>query len=258
MNPTTRTSTQRRPAVPGQRDGTGRLRFVVLVVGLCLALSAAAFWGTTKPLLEGFGDLGPLTALPAISGVAVAIVAMVPRTLVAVTAGALFGWVPAIAYVLVGALLGASIAFATGRWLGRDFVAAKLRSWADPTRRGTSRRAAAWLKRQVVAVDAWLERDGIMGIWIIRMVPVTHYGVTSYIAGAAAVRYGHFLVGTLLATIPGAVGFTAVGGAVVDRADLPWAGGVATAAGIVGLAAAWLVRRRFASVGGEVESPRKG
>lgn len=211
-------------------------------------MSAVSVQGAFEPgpLLGGFSDLGGFTAVPATLAVGLAIVLMVPRTVVAVTAGALFGWLPAVCYILIGALLGASIAFAVGRWLGRDYIAAKLQAWTDAPKSRSSWPVAAWLKRRLVAADAWLERDGIMGIWIIRMVPVTHYGVTSYAAGAAAIRYRHFLLGTLAATIPGAVGFTAVGGAVVEPQNLPLAGGVATAVGAGGLLAAWLIRRRFA------------
>ena len=235
------------------RIGGGRGRFLLLVTGLTVAGMTVAVTGVPdpEPWLTGWGRRGATETILATLSVAGAILIMIPRTVVAVTAGALFGWVPAAVYILVGALLGASVAFVAGRLLGREYTAAKLRSWSEHDDRGGSRSVSGWLKRQLTTVDAWLERDGVMGIWIIRMVPVTHYGVTSYAAGTAAIRYRHFLLGTLLATIPGAVGFTAVGGAVVDHRNLPLAGAVATAVGVFGVVAAWFIRRRIGRRNGD-------
>jgi|GEM_PF-498273 len=246
------------PAAPGvDRPRWAVWKFGALAVSITAAAVAVALFGAPdlQALQKAAIGLGPVGSVVAITGIALAILIMVPRTILAITTGMLFGWLPAAVYITVGALIGASTGFALGRLLGREYVAAKLVAWSAPTSpepdssepppvHGLRHRSVAWLKRQLTNVDSWLERDGILGIWIVRMIPVAHYGITSYAAGVATVRYRHFLIGTLLGTIPGAIGFTAVGGAVLEPEKLPLASGLATLVGLLGLTVTWLVRRR--------------
>jgi uncharacterized membrane protein YdjX (TVP38/TMEM64 family) len=60
-------------------------------------------------------------------GSALLVAALVPRTLLALAGGALFGTVLGAVYVLVGVTTGAALAFCVGRLLGRTFVSTRLR-----------------------------------------------------------------------------------------------------------------------------------
>ncbi|MFD0555462.1 TVP38/TMEM64 family protein [Stackebrandtia endophytica] len=249
-------------ATPVNRPRWAVWKFGALAAGITVAAAAVALFGSPdlQALQRAAIGLGPIGSVVAIAGVALAILIMVPRTVLAITVGMLFGWFPAAVYITVGALIGASTGFALGRLLGREYVAVKLSAWSatahpiEPATRGLRARSVGWLKRQLANVDSWLERDGILGIWIVRMIPVAHYGITSYAAGVATVRYRHFLIGTLLGTIPGAIGFTAVGGAVLEPEKLPLASGLATLVGLLGLTVTWLVRRRRGLRGSSTDS----
>ncbi|MEV0645787.1 TVP38/TMEM64 family protein [Phytomonospora sp. NPDC050363] len=224
-------------------------RFLLLVVVLIAIGVTALVLGPPDQawlasLADRAGSVGPVVA---VAGYAVGVVVMVPRTMLSFVSGLLFGWMPGFVYAMLGALIGSSAGFAAGRLLGRDFVDSRLDAWSrlegeEPeTVRG---RLSRWVRRRLAIADKWLERRGILGVWILRTIPVAHYGLTSYACGTAAVRYRHFLLGTLGGSIPGALGYTAVGSSLLDTASLPLTLGLAWALTLVSLGAVTLVRRR--------------
>lgn len=223
-------------------------RFLILVavlaaIGLAAVLLGPPDQDRLAALADEAGSVGPFVA---VAGYALGVVLMVPRTMLSFVSGLLFGWAPGFAYAMLGALLGASAGYAAGHLLGRDFVDARLDAWSHLADEPTTARArvSRWIRTRLAIADKWLERRGILGVWILRTIPVAHYGLTSYACGTAAVRYRHFLLGTLGGSIPGALGYTAVGSALLDTASLPLALGGAWALTLVSLGAMALVRRR--------------
>lgn len=223
-------------------------RFVALVAALGAVAVTVALLGPpdTAALArtaERAGSVGPLVAVPAY---ALGIVLCVPRTVLSFASGLLFGWLPGFGYAMAGALLGASAGFAAGRLMGREFVDARLAAWAALELDGGSRRARLghWVRTRLAVADTWLARRGVMGVWILRTIPIAHYGVTSYACGTAAVRYRHYLLGTLIGSVPGALGYAAVGSSLLDAGSIPLMLGVAAATTLVSLGTAALIRRR--------------
>jgi uncharacterized membrane protein YdjX (TVP38/TMEM64 family) len=109
----------RRPAV----------RFAILAASVA-ALAVATLSAdvpSVAALNEQVSRLGWWVPLVAVTGTAVLVTAMAPRTALAAAAGLLFGPVAGAAYVLVGALVGATVAFGAGRWLGREFLLTRRR-----------------------------------------------------------------------------------------------------------------------------------
>jgi uncharacterized membrane protein YdjX (TVP38/TMEM64 family) len=156
-------------------------------------LAVAALAGGARRLeglvqdVHSAGAVGPLVA---IAGTAVLVLALVPRTVVAAAGGLLFGPVAGSAYVLVGACLGALVAFGAGRWLGRDVVV-------------THARAAR--------VDRWITASGTAGVASARLLPVAPFGLVSYVCGASGLSTRAYLVGTLVGMIPGTVVYAGLG-----------------------------------------------
>lgn len=227
-------------------------RFAVLIAVLAAIGLLAALLGTPdQARLEEFvaraGSIGPAVA---VAGYALGVLVMVPRTFLSFLVGLLYGWLPGFAYAMVGALLGASIGFACGRLLGREYVDAKLRGWEDAAREkpaGARAGAVHWAQRKLAVADTWLARRGILGMWMLRMIPIAHYGVTSYACGTATVRYRHFLIGSLLGSIPGALGYTAVGASLLSGGGVPLALGLTTGLALLSLGTIMLFRRRAAA-----------
>ena len=110
-----------------QRGRSPVWRFATLIVLLWGFGAAAALGLTPGPvaLAETAHRAGPFTPLVVIAGMSVLLAALVPRTVLGVAAGLLFGAAVGALYVLAAALIGAGIAFGLGRILGREFIAAR-------------------------------------------------------------------------------------------------------------------------------------
>jgi uncharacterized membrane protein YdjX (TVP38/TMEM64 family) len=178
------------------------------------ALAVAGYALSPHRLAESAASLGPMAAIGAAT---LLLLALVPRTLVSLTCGALFGAAAGAGYALAAAILAATVAFAAARWLARGVVAERLRG-----------RAAR--------LDAWLSRRGLLAVIVVRLVPVAPFGLVSYVYGATSVRTRHYLAGTFVGAAPSAITWAGVGAAAINPAGIrpltlvpPLAGLVVTA-----------------------------
>ena len=130
-------------------------------------------------------------------------VALVPRTLVTVAWGALFGPLGGAGYTLAAALVAAALGFTVGRLLGRDFVAERVRG-------------------RLARLDGWFSRQSVLGVITVRLLPVGGFGLVSYGYGTTGARVTPFLIGSVLASVPSAFGYAAVGAAVASPDDFNW------------------------------------
>ena len=89
---------------------------------------------------------------------ALLMIVLVPRTLITVAWGALFGAVGGAGYTLAAALIAALLGFAVGRWLGRDFVAERVRG-------------------RLARLDGWFARQSVLGVITVRLLPVGGFGL---------------------------------------------------------------------------------
>ncbi|MGH8876761.1 MAG: TVP38/TMEM64 family protein [Stackebrandtia sp.] len=223
-------------------------RFVYLVAGVAVFAALALLFGPRDPaaIKELAGQAGVIAPALAVVGTALGIVVMIPRTFMSIASGMLFGWLAGFVYVILGTMLGAAAGFAIGRLLGREFVAVKLRRWSkvEPGEApGLRVKAVRWTERGIARGDSLLERHGVLGIWIARIIPLSHFGFLSYVCGTASVRTAPYLVGTLIGAIPGSLGYTAVGGAAFSVGGLSLALGLAVGMNLLSLALVTLVRR---------------
>jgi uncharacterized membrane protein YdjX (TVP38/TMEM64 family) len=147
--------------------------------------------------------LGPFAPVAAVGVCAVLLMALVPRTLITVAWGALFGPVEGAGYTLIAALLAAAVGFAVGRGLGRDFVAERIRG-------------------RLARLDGWFARQSVLGVISVRLLPVGGFGLISYGYGTTGVRWTPFLLGSVLASAPSAIGYAAIGAAVASPGHLNW------------------------------------
>ncbi|CAM3120852.1 TVP38/TMEM64 family protein [Stackebrandtia soli] len=225
-----------------------RTRFVVLVLVVAVFGAVILVLGPPDPegLRASVANLGPAAPFLAVGGIALGILVMIPRTIMSIASGLLFGWLPGFAYIMIGCLLGASLGYALGRLLGRDFVADRLRRWggASGGTAGSLRvRAVAYVQRRIALFDGWLGEHGVIGVWIARIIPLSHYGLLSYTCGTSSVGYRAFALGTLISSVHGALGYTAVGGAVLGEGGLPLALGLAIALNLFSVSILLIARR---------------
>lgn len=173
------------------------------------------------------------------AGILLASYALRPLTLIPVASlwiasGTLLGWGMGAAVSWAGTSLGAIIAFALARRLGRDFVE---RRFPRLSRFGR--------------VDA---SRGLRAVFALQLMPIVPHDLVNGLAGVSRMPYRSFFLGTLLGCFPLIVVYSYVGSALlaVDSSRFWIAAGILTTLTVVMLARTrWLARRRSGEPGVE-------
>ncbi|MFD9225488.1 TVP38/TMEM64 family protein [Streptomyces sp. NPDC060064] len=119
--------------------------------------------------------------------------AFVPRPLLNLAAGALFGSQAGFVSALAGTVLGAGIAFTLGRVLGQDALRPLLRG--------------RWLK----AADSQLSRHGFRSMLALRLFPGVPFAAANYCAAVSRMGYLPFLLATGLGSVPNTAAYVVAG-----------------------------------------------
>ncbi|MEE1669979.1 TVP38/TMEM64 family protein [Streptomyces sp. WAC07094] len=120
-------------------------------------------------------------------------VAFVPRPLLNLAAGALFGSELGTGTALVGTVLGAAIAFGLGRALGQDALRPLLRG--------------RWLK----AADGQLSRHAFRSMMAARLFPGLPFWGVNYCAAVSQMRWTPYLLATALGSTPNTAAYVVAG-----------------------------------------------
>lgn len=229
-----------------------RTRFAALVATVAGLAAAILVAGLPRPatLAEVAAAAGTTGPVLAVLGSGLLVAAMIPRAVLAVAAGLLFGPLAGATYVLLGAAIGASAAFGVGRLLGRDFVSgAATTSHPDGAGRpdhpdGAGRRDRAGAR--LAALDGWLANQGVLGVLLLRLLPIAPFGLVSYAFGATGVRLRAYLVGTAAGMTPSTVIYASLGANALEPGTTGFAVSVAAAVmlAVAGMTAPVLISRR--------------
>lgn len=175
----------------------------VLRLALLVVLTVAFVWLALTVRLPEIDELREMLAgygawswLVFVGAYAVVGLTPIPVTIMAVTAGLLFGPVVGSLLSVVGASVGAVGAYGIARLAGHDVVM-----------RGLGRHARR--------VEDALEERGFLAIMALRCAPGLPYWPVNYGAGAVGVPFGTFAVASALGSIPGQVSLVAIGAFLV-------------------------------------------
>jgi uncharacterized membrane protein YdjX (TVP38/TMEM64 family) len=170
-------------------------RLSLLVVLLASAASAVLLFEPQRLLADGWPpQLGGATAAVVFAlAYGLCTVAFVPRPLLNLAAGALFGSQLGLGTALAGTVLGAGIAFGLGRMLGQDALRPLLRG--------------RWLK----AADGQLSRHGFRSMLAARLFPGVPFWAANYCAAVSRMGYVPFLLATALGSIPNTAAYVVAG-----------------------------------------------
>ncbi len=204
-----------------------RLTLVALVVVALILLGRGA--GALVPRFAArVNGLGPWGPVAFIVGYAVACVAFIPATLLTLAAGAIFGVVKGVAFVFMGASLGACAAFLIARYVARGAVERRLAG--NP---------------RLAAIDRAIGREGRRIVLLLRLSPVFPFIWLNYGLGLTQVRFTDFLL-AMPGVLPASLIYVYSGKVAGDVAAL--AGGAAPPRGVgyyavlgIGLAATIVV-----------------
>ncbi|MBQ1001155.1 TVP38/TMEM64 family protein [Streptomyces sp. RK62] len=120
-------------------------------------------------------------------------VAFVPRPLLNLAAGALFGSQLGLGAAIAGTVLGAGIAFGLGRLLGQDALRPLLRG------------------RVLKAADGQFSRHGFRSMLAVRLFPGVPFWASNYAASVSRMGYVPFLLATALGSIPNTAAYVVAG-----------------------------------------------
>lgn len=154
----------------------------VIVAMMLLGREAGALVPRFAAWVDGLGAWGPVAFMV---GYALATVAFVPGSLLTLSAGAVFGLGPGIAYVFVGASVGATLAFLVARYLARAAV---------------ERRFAG--NARFAAVDRAVAGQGLKIVTLLRLSPAFPFNALNYALGLTRVSLRDYMI-ACLGMLPG-------------------------------------------------------
>ncbi|GGZ55372.1 TVP38/TMEM64 family protein [Streptomyces inusitatus] len=203
-------------------------RFSLLMLMLASAGAMVLLYEPQRLLSDGW-PVARLSGAAAVVLYAVAYgactAAFVPRPLLNLAAGALFGSQAGLVSALAGTVLGAGIAFTLGRLLGQDALRPLLRG------------------KVLTAADGQLSRHGFRSMLAIRLFPGIPFAAANYCAAVSRMGYTPFLLATALGSIPNTAAYVVAGA----RAGSPTSPAFLISMGfivITGMAAAVLAWRK--------------
>lgn len=175
----------------------GRRRAVIRLAVLLVFIAAAAVAVLLLPVpsvddLQQFFTNTRWGPAVFVLGYAVLTLSPVPKNVLSVGAGVVFGFAGGIGFVVVAALLGAAAAFWLGRWLGREAV-------------------ENFTGARVEKLDAVLRRRGFAAVVGVRLVPVLPFTAINYLAGLTSVAWWPYLLGTAVGILPGTISYVTLG-----------------------------------------------
>lgn len=183
----------------GEGEGAALRRFpwrmvgvALVVVGLVLLGRRAS--GSLAEVLEAVEGLGHWAAVAFVGLYAAATVAWIPGSLLTLAAGAIFGLVQGTLYTLVGATLGAALAFLVARYLARSTLEARL--GGHP---------------RLQAIDEALGREGAKVVFLVRLSPVFPFNALNYALGLTRVGFRDYVLASAVGMVPGTFLYVYVG-----------------------------------------------
>jgi uncharacterized membrane protein YdjX (TVP38/TMEM64 family) len=208
----------------------------VLVLLLAGVVIAAVLGGLPDAgrVQEWIAPVGPLLFVPVC---ALACLVFVPKPLLSVLAGLLYGPAAGVPAAWAGIVLGAVLSFWLARLLGRDALAPLLAGG----RLGRLERAYA--------------RRGLVSVIVFRLIPLVPFGLVNLGSGVTSLRARDFVLGTAVGVLPATALHVVVGAEATDTTSPQFL--LVTAATLLLAVAGVLAARRLSRPAEDpVTSPR--
>ncbi|MGW7577764.1 TVP38/TMEM64 family protein [Streptomyces sp. NPDC054765] len=204
-------------------------RLGLLLTLLACAATVTVWWQPQHLLTDGrpAQPSGPAALVIFALAYGVFATAFVPRPVLNLAAGGLFGSQAGLAAALAGTVLGAALTFGLGRLLGQDALRPLLRG------------------RWLAAADRQLSEHGFRSMLAVRLFPGLPFWAMNYCAAVSRMGWIPYLIATTLGSIPNTAAY-AVAGA---RASTPTSPAFLLALGFLAVSAlgtlvvAWCKRK---------------
>ncbi|WP_427159003.1 TVP38/TMEM64 family protein [Aliinostoc sp. HNIBRCY26] len=183
----------------------GKLKLLLLFISVVLLIIAAKqfnFPGILQTLVARVNSLGVWGAIAYIIIYNLATLLFIPGSLLTLKAGCLFGVVWGSIYVLIAALMGATLAFIIGRYCSRDWVARLLEKYP-----------------KFKAIDQAVAQEGWKIVLLTRLSPIFPFNLLNYAFGVTQISLKDYILGSL-GILPGTVMYVYIGSLATDLATL--------------------------------------
>jgi uncharacterized membrane protein YdjX (TVP38/TMEM64 family)/rhodanese-related sulfurtransferase len=162
---------------------------LALAIGFALATRERFEIGAIAPQIAALGIWAPLAY---IALYVAATVAFLPGSILGIAGGALFGPFWGAAYTLIGATVGATLAFLIARYVASD-----------------------WIARKAVGPGKWLidgvEAEGWRFVAFVRLVPLLPFNLLNYALGLTRIPLLDYAVASFICMAPGTIAYTYLG-----------------------------------------------
>ena len=175
----------------------------VVIIAIVVASQYFNIQQVFRDVLNWISELGYIGTAIFIGIYVLACVLMLPGTILTLGAGVIFGLIIGSIVVSVASTVGATCAFVAGRYLARDWIAAKIAG-----------------NEKFNAVDEAVEQEGWKIVLLTRLSPVFPFNLLNYSFGLTKVRLSHYVLASWIGMIPGTVMYVYIGSLAGDLAGL--------------------------------------
>ncbi|MGW0565046.1 TVP38/TMEM64 family protein [Streptomyces sp. NPDC003016] len=218
-------------------------RLSLLVVMLAAAVTTVLVFEPQRLLSAGWPPQLSGAAAVVLFGLAygVCTAAFVPRPILNLAAGALFGSQAGLVSAVAGTVVGAGIAFGLGRVLGQDALRPLLRG------------------RALLAADGQLSRHGFRTMLAVRLFPGVPFAAANYCAAVSRMGWLPFLLATGIGSVPNTAAYVIAGSSASSPTSPAFliAMGFIALSGLGAAVVAWRKRHRLRGEPGTFVQPGK-
>ncbi len=169
--------------------------FIILITGaIFLRYSGVENLEELETLIKDSGNLAPLIYIGLFS---VLPSFFMPVTILAMTAGYVFGIVPAGIYTFIAAFINSSISYFLGKYVAYDFI----------NDIANEKYSDVYNKLKEMSNG----KEGFIFMLIVRLLPFVPYTLLNYMSGAVGFSYPVFISSSMLGILPGIFIYTNIG-----------------------------------------------
>ena len=209
---------------------TPAVRLALLVLVLAAAAGSLLLWNPRRFLSQGLlaSDVPAVWAgLGFVLVFAVGTLAFFPKPVLNIAAGVVFGIPAGLVLAVAGTTLGAVLAFALGRGLGREAL-------------------QPFLKGKVLGeLDRRLTEQGFRSVFLLRVLPGVPFQAVNFAAAFSGVRLRSFAAATALGVLPGTAAYVVAGSSASSPTSPAFliSAGAMIALAVLTLGSMWRSRR---------------
>ena len=144
-----------------------------------------------RQFILSYGPWAPIISIALM--IVQSLVPFVPGILITIANAWIFGWQYGAVYSWIGALLGAMLDFGVARWYGRLLVERFLDI------------------KYLSATDMFLQKYGLLAVFITRLTPIIPFKVVSYGAGLTTMPLWRFVIATAIGQAPAIILYSILG-----------------------------------------------